>query len=55
MKKTHKTRNEVAEEIVKEISDKFIKCLEEGKVPWKESWNRSDTGFLKSPASYTSD
>lgn len=48
MKKTHKTRNEVADEIVKEISDKFIKCLEEGKVPWKESWNRSDTGFLKS-------
>lgn len=46
--KTKKTRNEVASEIVKEISDKFISCLEQGHVPWHESWNRSNTGFIKS-------
>ena len=46
--KTKKTSTEVANEIVKEIADKFIGCLEQGRVPWHESWNRSDTGFLKS-------
>ena len=47
-KKTNKTARQVSEEIMADITDKFVKCLEQGKIPWKESWNRSNSGFLNS-------
>jgi antirestriction protein ArdC len=47
-KKSHKTRNEVSTEIVKEINDKFLSCLDQGRVPWRESWNRTNSGFIGS-------
>lgn len=47
-KKTKKTHNEVAAEIQQDITDKFLSCLDKGVVPWREQWNRSESGFLKS-------
>lgn len=47
-KKTGKTASQVGEEIKSTITTKFLECLEKGCIPWKEQWNRSESGFLKS-------
>ena len=46
--KTNKTASQVGEEIKSTITSKFLECLEKGCIPWKEQWNRSESGFLKS-------
>ena len=46
--KTGKTANEVSTEIQATITDKFLACLDKGVVPWKEQWNRTESGFLSS-------
>lgn len=43
-----KTRSQVSAEIMAEITDKFVKCLNEGKIPWHATWNCTDSGFLNS-------
>ncbi len=47
-KKSNKTARQVQAEIIQDISDKFIACLEQGKIPWKQPWNSSHSGFIKS-------
>lgn len=47
-KKTSKTARQVQSEIVKDISDKFVACLEKGEIPWKKPWNATASGFIKS-------
>mgnify|MGYP002521403409 CR=1 FL=1 len=47
-KHTKKTSSEVSAEIMADITDKFLACLDKGCVPWKEQWNRTESGFLKS-------
>ena len=47
-KKTKKTHSEVSAEIMADITDKFLACLDKGVVPWREQWNRTNSGFLKS-------
>ena len=48
MAKTKKTWREVSADIVKEISDKFVQCLEQGKIPWHQPWCATHTGFIGS-------
>lgn len=46
--KTNKTASQVGAEIQADITAKFIECLNKGCVPWREQWNRSNSGFLTS-------
>lgn len=46
--KTKKTWREVSADIVRDISDKFVQCLEQGKIPWKQPWCSTHTGFIGS-------
>jgi antirestriction protein ArdC len=46
-KKSGKTAKEVHEDIVKSITDKFLACLDQGKIPWKQPWNSKCNGFIK--------
>jgi antirestriction protein ArdC len=48
MKKTNKSWRQVSQEIISEISDKFVACLEQGKVPWHQPWCSSHSGFIGS-------
>ena len=45
-KETKKTMDEVQDEIMAEITDKFVSCLSKGIIPWHETWNRSNSGFI---------
>jgi len=47
-KKSNKTARQVQAEIVKDISDKFVACLEKGEIPWRKPWNSSHSGYIKS-------
>lgn len=47
-KKTNKTATQVADEIKETITNKFLECLDKGKIPWRQTWNSSSSGFLKS-------
>lgn len=48
MKKTNKTARQVQAEIIQDISDKFVACLEKGEIPWRKPWNATNSGFIKS-------
>ena len=45
-KEPKKTMDEVQDEIMAEITDKFIACLSKGIIPWHETWNKSNSGFI---------
>lgn len=47
-KKGKKTASQVAADIQSDITDKFIKCLEQGTIPWRKPWNATENGYLKS-------
>lgn len=53
-KKSSKTMDEVQADIMKEMADKFISCLEKGHIPWHENWNRSNSGFIGCSGSHYS-
>ena len=41
-----KTVKSVNADIVRDIADMFINCLEKGEIPWRKPWNSSKSGYI---------
>ena len=41
-----KSMDEVQDAIMQEITNKFVECLNKGRIPWHETWNKSNSGFI---------